>query len=60
MLSAHYDRTKEVGSVDSGAYIVDEKPVIDENYIWDAQWSKIDNDVENYGVEIHAPNYICI
>ncbi|GEM77414.1 TonB-dependent siderophore receptor [Vibrio sagamiensis] len=54
MLSAHYDRTKEVGSVDSGAYIVDEKPVIDENYIWDAQWSKIDNDVENYGVEIHA------
>ncbi|MDW2036231.1 TonB-dependent siderophore receptor, partial [Vibrio sp. 665] len=54
MVSAHYDRTKDEGSVDSGAYIVDGKPVRGDKYIWDAQWSKIDNDVENYGVDINA------
>ena len=54
MVSAHYDRTKDDGSVDSGAYIVDGKPVRGEKYIWDAQWSNIDNDVENYGIDINA------
>ena len=54
MVSAHYDRTKDDGSVDSGAYIVDGKPVLGDKYIWDAQWSKIDNDVENYGIDINA------
>ncbi|WP_440889596.1 TonB-dependent siderophore receptor [Vibrio sp. WZ-1] len=54
MVSAHYDRTKDDGSVDSGAYIVDGKPVRGDKYIWDAQWSKIDNDVENYGIDINA------
>ncbi|ARR46914.1 TonB-dependent siderophore receptor [Vibrio campbellii] len=54
MVSAHYDRTKDDGSVDSGAYIVDGKPVRGDKYIWDAQWSNIDNDVENYGVDINA------
>ncbi len=54
MVSAHYDRTKDEGSVDSGAYIVDGKPVLGDKYIWDAQWSKINNDVENYGIDINA------
>ncbi|HCE4713184.1 TPA: TonB-dependent siderophore enterobactin receptor PeuA [Vibrio parahaemolyticus] len=54
MVSVHYDRTKDEGSVDSGAYIVDGKPVRGDKYIWDAQWSKIDNDVENYGIDINA------
>ncbi len=54
MVSAHYDRTKDEGRVDSGAYIVDGKPVRGDKYIWDAQWSKIDNDVENYGIDINA------
>ncbi|GAB7230685.1 TonB-dependent siderophore enterobactin receptor PeuA [Vibrio rotiferianus] len=54
MVSAHYDRTKDEGSVDSGAYIVDGKPVLGDKYIWDAQWSNVDNDVENYGIDINA------
>ncbi|HHP0480557.1 TPA: TonB-dependent siderophore receptor [Vibrio campbellii] len=54
MVSAHYDRTKDDGSVDSGAYIVDGKPVRGDKYIWDAQWSNIDNDIENYGIDINA------
>ncbi|WP_104027520.1 TonB-dependent siderophore receptor [Vibrio jasicida] len=54
MVSAHYDRTKDDGSVDSGAYIVDGKAVRGDKYIWDAQWSEIDNDVENYGIDINA------
>nr|WP_321273325.1 TonB-dependent receptor [uncultured Vibrio sp.] len=54
MVSAHYDRTKDEGSVDSGAYIVNGKPARGDKYIWDAQWSKIDNEVENYGVDINA------
>ncbi|WP_045466962.1 TonB-dependent siderophore receptor [Vibrio hyugaensis] len=54
MVSAHYDRTKDEGSVDSGAYIVDGKAVRGDKYIWDAQWSEIDNDVENYGIDINA------
>ncbi|MHC0044472.1 TonB-dependent siderophore receptor [Vibrio campbellii] len=54
MVSAHYDLTKDDGSVDSGAYIVDGKPVRGDKYIWDAQWSNIDNDVENYGIDINA------
>ncbi|WP_330942723.1 TonB-dependent siderophore receptor [Vibrio diabolicus] len=54
MVSAHYDRTKDDGSVDSGAYIVDGKAVRGDKHIWDAQWSKIDNEVENYGIDINA------
>ncbi|NOJ19553.1 TonB-dependent siderophore receptor [Vibrio jasicida] len=54
MVSAHYDRTKDDGGVDSGAYIVDGKAVRGDKYIWDAQWSEIDNDVENYGIDINA------
>ncbi|MDN3616945.1 MAG: TonB-dependent siderophore receptor [Vibrio gallaecicus] len=54
MISAHYDRTEDHGSVDSGAYIVNGKPVLGDKYIWDAEWSEIENDVENYGVSIDA------
>ncbi|MGI9949784.1 TonB-dependent siderophore receptor [Vibrio hyugaensis] len=54
MVSAHYDHTKDDGGVDSGAYIVDGKAVRGDKYIWDAQWSEIDNDVENYGIDINA------
>ncbi|WP_038882240.1 TonB-dependent siderophore receptor [Vibrio jasicida] len=54
MVSAHYDRTKDDGGVDSGAYIVDGKAARGDKYIWDAQWSEIDNDVENYGIDINA------
>ncbi|BCN25625.1 TonB-dependent siderophore receptor [Vibrio alfacsensis] len=54
MVTAHYDRTKDEGSVDSGAYVVDGHVVRGDKYIWDAQWSNIDNDVENYGIDINA------
>ena len=54
MLSAHYDRTQDNGSVDSGAYLVDGSAARSDQTIWDAQWSNIDNDVENYGINIHA------
>ncbi|MCJ8351895.1 TonB-dependent siderophore receptor [Moritella sp.] len=53
-LSLHYDKTNDNGSVDSGAYIVDGKPVLGEEHIWDAQWSTIENDVENAGFDIAA------
>lgn len=53
-LSVHYDRTNDNGSVDSGAYIVDGKPVLGKEHIWDAQWSTIENDVENIGFDIAA------
>ena len=53
-LSVHYDRTNDNGSVDSGAYIVDGKPVGGDEFIWDAAWSNIENDVENVGFDIAA------
>ncbi|MBP3139449.1 TonB-dependent siderophore receptor [Aliivibrio fischeri] len=53
-VSFHYDRTIDEGSVDSGAYIKDGKTVVNDKYIWDAQWSKIENDVENIGVDVTA------
>ncbi|PSW20330.1 TonB-dependent siderophore receptor [Photobacterium sanctipauli] len=53
-VSFHYDRTNDNGSVDTGAYIVDGKPVLGDKHIWDAQWSNIENDVENVGVDIKA------
>ncbi len=53
-VSLHYDRTIDNGSVDSGAYIKDGKAVINDKFIWDAQWSKINNDVENIGVDVVA------
>ncbi len=52
-LSFHYDRTNDDGSVDSGAYIVDGKPVLGKAHIWDAQWSNIENDVENIGLDVN-------
>lgn len=52
-LSLHYDYTKDDGSVDSGAYIKDGKPVLGEKFIWDAQWSNIQNKVENKGFDIN-------
>ncbi|CAM2984192.1 TonB-dependent siderophore receptor [Vibrio mytili] len=54
MVSAHYDRSEDKGNVDSGAYVIGDKAVRGDKYIWDAQWSKIDNEVENYGVDINA------
>ncbi|RJX65770.1 TonB-dependent siderophore receptor [Vibrio sinensis] len=55
MLSVYYDKTKDEGSVDSGSlYTLDGKPVIGDDRIWDAQWSKIDNDVENIGFDVNA------
>ncbi|SGY88458.1 TonB-dependent siderophore receptor [Moritella viscosa] len=55
-LSVHYDRTNDNGSVDSGAYIDINtgKPILGEEHIWDAQWSTIENDVENVGFDIAA------
>lgn len=53
-LSLHYDRTQDKGGVDSGAYIVDGQPVLGREQIWDAQWSKIDNDVQNIGFGLSA------
>lgn len=54
IVSLHYDRTIDDGSVDSGAYIKDGKTVIGDDHIWDAQWSKIENDVENIGIDVAA------
>ncbi|MBP0048741.1 TonB-dependent siderophore receptor [Marinobacterium sp. AK62] len=51
-LSFHYDKTRDDGSVDSGAYIEDGKPVLGDQHIWNAQWSNIDNEVENIGVDL--------
>ncbi|MCD9543312.1 TonB-dependent siderophore receptor [Photobacterium carnosum] len=53
-VSLHYDRTQDKGSVDSGAYIVDGKPVMGRDHVWDAQWSKIDNDIQNTGFDVKA------
>ncbi|KHT64282.1 ligand-gated channel protein [Photobacterium gaetbulicola] len=53
-VSFHYDRTNDDGSVDTGAYIKDGKPVLGDKHIWDAQWSNIENDVENIGVDVTA------
>jgi len=53
-VSAHYDRTTDNGGVDSGAYVVDGKSVLGDDYIWDSQWSNIDNEVENIGLAVDA------
>ncbi|PSW06512.1 TonB-dependent siderophore receptor [Photobacterium lipolyticum] len=53
-VSFHYDKTNDNGNVDSGAYIVDGKPVSGRDHIWDAQWSTIENDVENIGFDVAA------
>ncbi|MEL0630045.1 TonB-dependent siderophore receptor [Psychromonas aquatilis] len=53
-ISAHYDRTTDNGGVDSGAYVVDGKSVLGDDYIWDSQWSNIDNEVENIGLAVDA------
>ena len=53
-VSLHYDRTIDDGSVDAGADIKDGKTVIGDDHICDAQWSKIENDVENIGIDVAA------
>ena len=53
-VTAHYDRTTDNGSVDSGAYVKDGESVLGDQYIWDAQWSNIENEVENTGVGVNA------
>ncbi|MGF1909789.1 TonB-dependent siderophore receptor [Vibrio kasasachensis] len=54
-VSVHYDKTNDKGSVDSGAlYTLEGQRVGDKNHIWDAQWSEIENDVENIGFDIDA------
>ncbi|OZS41478.1 TonB-dependent siderophore receptor [Photobacterium sanguinicancri] len=53
-VSVHADKTKDHGNVDSGAYVVDGKVIGGDERIWDAQWSKIENDVENYGFDVNA------
>jgi len=53
-VSVHYDKTIDDSSVDSGAYIKNDKVVLGEDYIWDAQWSNIENEVENVGIDVNA------
>jgi len=54
-LSMHYDKTNDKGSVDSGAlYTLDGQAVRGKEHIWDAQWSQIENDVENVGFNVNA------
>lgn len=53
-VSAHYDKTRDKGSVDSGAYVKDGDVVLGDKHIWDAQWSQIENNVENYGIDVNA------
>lgn len=54
-LSVHYDKTNDQGSVDSGAlYTLDGQLVGNKEHIWDAQWSEIENDVENVGFNVNA------
>ncbi|MCC4774667.1 TonB-dependent siderophore receptor [Vibrio cyclitrophicus] len=54
-VSVHYDKTNDEGSVDSGAlYTLDGNRVGNDKQIWDAQWSQIENDVENVGFDIAA------
>lgn len=54
-LSVHYDKTNDKGSVDSGAlYTLDGQSVRGKDTIWDAQWSEIENDVENVGFNLVA------
>lgn len=54
MISVHYDRTVDDSSVDSGAYIKDGDAVLGDKYTWDAQWSNIENEVENVGIDVAA------
>lgn len=53
-IAVHHDRTDDDASVDSGAYVVDGEAVFGDDYIWDAQWSNIHNEVENTGFDIKA------
>lgn len=53
-VSVHYDKTRDKGSVDSGAYVKDGEVVLGDKHIWDAQWSQIENNVENYGIDVNA------
>jgi len=53
-VSVHYDRTIDDGGVDSGAYVVAGESVLGDDYIWDTQWSNIENDVENVGIDVNA------
>ena len=55
MLSAHYDRTDELGDLDNGSKVdTTTGEVIDPNTVKDQNWAKTDNDVANYGVDLTA------
>ena len=55
MLSAHYDRTDELGDLDNGSKVdTTTGEVIDPNTVKDQNWAKTDNDVANYGVGLTA------
>ncbi|MGF1807355.1 TonB-dependent receptor, partial [Aliivibrio sifiae] len=55
MLSAHYDRTNELGDLDNGSKVdTTTGEVIDPNTVKDQNWAKTDNDVANYGVGLTA------
>ncbi|AZL86314.1 TonB-dependent siderophore receptor [Aliivibrio salmonicida] len=55
MLSAHYDRTNEIGDLDNGSKVdTTTGEVIDPNTVKDQNWAKTDNDVANYGVGLTA------
>lgn len=51
-LSLHYDRVIDDSSSDNGANIINGKPQLGSQFIWEAPWSFMDIDVENYGVDI--------
>ena len=55
MLSAHYDRTQELGDLDNGSKI-DTKTgkAITPNTVNDQRFAQTDNDVANYGVAVTA------
>ncbi|WBA18952.1 TonB-dependent siderophore receptor [Salinivibrio kushneri] len=51
-LSLHYDRVIDDSNSDNGANIINGKPQLGSQFIWEAPWSFMDIDVENYGVDI--------
>ncbi|OLQ91049.1 ligand-gated channel protein [Vibrio ponticus] len=54
MVSVYHDYTNDDGGVDSGALFIDGKRYGSREHIWDAQWSNIENTVENTGITINA------
>lgn len=55
LLSAHYDRTQELGDLDNGSKIdTSTGKVIDPSIVNDQRFAQTDNDVANYGVAVTA------